>query len=64
MTLGVGFLNFALSLAMIAALILAVFGARLAWSGADRRRGLLMIGVGVVLIANVLIWAWPGPVPQ
>ena len=27
--------------------------------GQDRQRGLLMLGVALVLVANVLIWAWP-----
>jgi hypothetical protein len=31
--------------------------------GHDRQRGLLMLGVAVVLVGNVLIWAWPAPVP-
>jgi hypothetical protein len=59
MILGSGFVTFALSLAMIAALVLGVFGARLAWTGRDRQRGLLMCGVSAVLVMNVLIWAWP-----
>jgi uncharacterized membrane protein len=64
MILGSGFATFALSIAMIAAFVLAGFGVRLVASGTDRKRGLLMIGVGVVLIVNVLIWAWPMPAPH
>jgi hypothetical protein len=44
----------ALTLAMIAAVLLGVFGARLA-RGSDRKRGLLMIVAALVLVANVLI---------
>jgi len=39
---------------MIAAMILAVGGARLVRR--DRQRGLLMIAAALVLVANVLIW--------
>ena len=44
----------ALALAMIAALILAVGGARLVRR--DRQRGLLMLAAALVLIGNVLVW--------
>lgn len=54
-----GFATFALGLAMIAALALAIAGVRLVATARDRQRGLLMIGVAVVLVGNVLIWAWP-----
>jgi predicted tellurium resistance membrane protein TerC len=63
MILGAGFATFALSLAMIAALILGFAGVRLLVSGRDRQKGALMLGVAVVLVANVLIWAWPVPKP-
>ena len=46
----------ALALAMIAAMVLIVFGARLALGGADRKRGVLMVVAALVLIGNVLIW--------
>ena len=46
----------ALGLAMIAAILLAIFGVRLALRPEDRQRGLLMIGAAIVLVANVLIW--------
>ena len=46
----------ALALAMIAALVLIYFGARLAWRGDDRKRGILMVVAALVLIGNVLIW--------
>ncbi len=59
MIAGGGFAEFALSLAMIAAFALAIFGGRMVIKGQDRQRGLLMLGVALVLIANVLIWAWP-----
>jgi hypothetical protein len=63
MILGSGFATFALSLAMVAALVLAAGGIRLFATGRDRQRGLLMIGVALVLFANVAIWAWPLPKP-
>jgi hypothetical protein len=46
----------ALALAMIAAFVLAIFGARLAVRREDRKRGLLMLAAAAVLVANVLIW--------
>ncbi|WP_187107795.1 hypothetical protein [Sphingomonas xanthus] len=46
----------ALSLTMIAAALLLVFGTRLALKPEQRQRGLLMIACGVIFIANVLIW--------
>ncbi|MBA2936342.1 hypothetical protein HZF05_19855 [Sphingomonas sp. CGMCC 1.13654] len=61
MILGSGFATFALSVAMIAAFVLGVFGIRLIATGQDRKRGALMLGVAVVLVINVLIWAWPMP---
>jgi hypothetical protein len=60
---GSGFAEFALSVAMLAAFALAIAGGRMLVRGQDRQRGLLMLGVAVVLIVNVLIWAWPAPVP-
>lgn len=44
----------ALALGMIAAMVLAVGGAR--FIGRDRRRGLLMLIAAFVIFANVLIW--------
>jgi hypothetical protein len=61
MILGSGFATFALSLAMIAAFVLGFFGIRLVATGANRKQGGLMIGVALVLVMNVLIWAWPMP---
>ena len=46
----------ALGLAMIAAILLAIFGVRLALRPEDRQRGLLMVGAAIVLVANVIIW--------
>ena len=46
----------ALALAMIAAMVLITFGAKLALGGAERKQGVLMIVAALVLIANVLIW--------
>ena len=45
----------ALALAMIAAMVLAGFGIRLAIKGGDRKRGLLMVAAAVVLVGNVVI---------
>jgi hypothetical protein len=61
--LGNGFVTFALSLGMIAALVLGFAGIRMVVTGRDRQRGGLMIGVAVVLVINVLIWAWPAGTP-
>jgi hypothetical protein len=46
-----------MSIVMLAAFVLAVFGARLAWLGTHRKQGLMMVLVAVILVANVLIWA-------
>jgi hypothetical protein len=45
-----------LAIAMLAAIVLAIAGVRLAIRGAERQRGLLMIAAAVVIFANVLIW--------
>ena len=44
----------ALAVAMLAALILAIGGAKL--FARDRQRGLLMLAAAAVLVGNVLIW--------
>jgi len=44
----------ALALGMIAAVALAVGGVRMARR--DRKRGLLMIAAGLVILGNVLVW--------
>jgi hypothetical protein len=44
-----------LSVAMLAAFFLLLFGARLMLTAEHRKRGGLMLLVGVILIANVLI---------
>ena len=46
----------ALALAMIAAIVLTIFGGRLAMRVGDRKRGILMLIAAAVLVANVLIW--------
>ena len=46
----------ALAMAMIAAFVLIIFGAKLTLRRDDRKRGVLMVVAAVVLIANVLIW--------
>lgn len=55
------FVSLMLSVAVIAALILALAGARLVWTGRDRMRGGLMIAVALVLILNLMIWSVPVP---
>lgn len=50
-----------LSLGAIAALILAIAGSRLVWTGRDRKRGGLMIAVAIVILLNLLIWSVPVP---
>ena len=45
----------AYTLAMIAAVLLVVFGIRLARRAEERRRGVLMIVAAAVLVGNVLI---------
>ena len=59
MIAGSGILTVALSIAMLAAFALIAAGFVLIAKKRDRQRGLLMIGVSVVLIVNVLIWVWP-----
>jgi len=46
----------ALAITMIAAVLLLIFGIRLAMRPNDRQRGLLMIACGIIFIGNVLIW--------
>ena len=45
----------AMALAMIAAVILTIFGVRLAVKGGDRKRGILMVVAAAVLVGNVVI---------
>ena len=45
-----------MSIVMLAAFVLLLFGARFTWKGTNRKQGLLMIVVAAILIANVLIW--------
>jgi Na+/pantothenate symporter len=47
-----------LSIATLAALALAVGGLRRI-TQAERRQGVLMVVAALVLVGNVLIWAWP-----
>jgi len=44
------------ALAMAAAFVLAWFGIRLAMRPDERTKGVLMLVMAVVLVANVLIW--------
>ena len=45
-----------LAIAMIAAVLLLVFGVKLAVRPEERQRGLLMIACGIIFVGNVLIW--------
>ena len=48
-----------LSVAMIAIAALLVGGVVLLRAGKDRKRAWLMLAAAIVLLGNVLIWAWP-----
>jgi LPXTG-motif cell wall-anchored protein len=48
-----------LSLLMLAGIALAAGGGYLVVKKRDRQRGLLMIAAGIVMFANVAIWAVP-----
>ena len=45
-----------MSIVMLAAFVLLVFGARFTWAGTYRKQGVLMMVVAAILVANVLIW--------
>jgi hypothetical protein len=47
----------ALSLGVLATIALGAGGLWLMLRGGDRKKGALMLAAGVVLLANVLIWA-------
>ena len=53
--------NILLSIAMLASFALVLGGWRTITRGGDRLRGVLMIVAALVLLGNVLIWAWPLP---
>jgi hypothetical protein len=46
----------AMTVAMIAALVLLAGGLKLAFSRQTRSRGILMIAAALVLVTNVMIW--------
>lgn len=48
-----------LSLAIVAVFALGWGGGRLLRRREERTRGLLMIVAALVVLANVLLWAWP-----
>ena len=48
-----------LSIAMLAVFALVLGGVWLLVKAKDRRRGALMLVAALVLLGNVLIWAWP-----
>ena len=45
-----------MAIAMIAALLLAVAGVKLALSRQNRGRGILMVVAALVMLMNVMIW--------
>jgi hypothetical protein len=51
-----GFQQGVFAIAMVAAMILAYFGIRLAMRPDDRLRGVLMVIAALVLVGNVAIW--------
>ncbi len=51
-----GLASGAMALAMIAAFVLLVGGAKLARERQSRKRGVLMIVAAAVLVMNVMIW--------
>jgi hypothetical protein len=50
------FSSLAMALAMVAAFLLLVGGAKLALSPQSRSRGILMIIAALVIVMNVMIW--------
>jgi hypothetical protein len=59
---GIGdILPVALSAAMLAAFALSAGGIWMIVKRGERRHGLLMVAVALVLLLNVLIWALPAP---
>ena len=51
----------ALSVGMIAALLLIIGGAVTVRKADQRKQGWLMLAAGSVILMNVLIWTVPGP---
>jgi hypothetical protein len=51
----------ALSIGMIAALLLMIAGVATVRKPAQRKQGWLMLAAGFVILMNVLIWTVPGP---
>jgi Na+/pantothenate symporter len=49
-----------LSISMLAVLALTLGGGWSVARRADKKQGVLMLVAAAVLLANVLIWAWPG----
>ncbi len=48
-----------LSISMVVVVALGWGGFALLRRGEDRRRAVLMLAAGAVLLVNVLIWSWP-----
>jgi len=54
-----GMSDLALSILMAAAFALTGGGIWLAVKAGERKRGLLMVGAGLIMFANVIIWTLP-----
>ena len=48
-----------LSISMVAVFALAIGGGWIVARRAEKKQGVLMLIAAVVLLVNVLIWAWP-----
>jgi hypothetical protein len=48
-----------LSISMLAVFALALGGGWMVVKRAEKKQGVLMLIAALVLLANVLIWAWP-----
>ncbi|HWI85236.1 MAG TPA: hypothetical protein VNT42_02780 [Sphingomonas sp.] len=48
-----------LSVSMLAVFALALGGGWIVTRRAEKKQGVLMLAAAIVLLANVLIWAWP-----
>lgn len=46
-----------LSIVVLAAFGLLIFGVRFVWIGPHRTQGLMMVTVALILVVNVLIWS-------
>lgn len=49
-----------LSISVLAVFALVLGGGWIILKRADKKQGVLMVIAAIVLLANILIWAWPG----